>query len=613
MNWNDLLRVCSDTTNGPRSAGQSPIDFQAAYVPVPVELTMSRLNWTAEDFHEVQEEPFSLFAGGRRTALHPPYLAVLVAQYGMGKTSFVEQLCAFLVDAGRQAVLVNLADSRQAWGSDTWIEGLNESNLLAFLFGHIGRTTPDPKAFYEMLQTELLQDIYSGQVTLVLDSIDEMGLNRSHLLKFMEILVDLLVPTNSAQPFRPRVLISVRSEYLGAFGIDDAKSLIGAKLADLLTVYFLQLSPFSESRIQSYLERRRKREIATQLVGAPALRDILIRPLFLRIFCDLPDGLNTRDLKRLKSPTLLIQSFIEKASEVARQQIRGPFQWDEDGLARVAAKLYNTGALDIAIDTVRNELVSPRKIDVDQTWEAIHKCPFLRKSGEDRVRFSHRVFVEYFTAKELAAEGDRKDDRHYNAFDTLVLDVDTRKFLRDMFGENWYTRTKHSYGFNDQHGWSRLPEDPEKAAEVKKKLESIRRALLDYMTEPEAAEPVEVRRNVLRLLEMDDEYGLHPCYRMYNYEAVGVYLWYNRRDEEDQKISSYFEDVLKQRLDDASKHLTDDDPLRAHYGRLVERIVSVGERLRYEKVKRFDTRKIVKKIFEPDTLARIKHIVDVEA
>jgi hypothetical protein len=607
MNWQEMVEQAFRLfSRGSGSEARS--DEPSYYVDVPVDLTLNQLtsNDAEDHFHEVHESPFQLFTKEGRTTLLAPSLAILVGQYGMGKTSFVQQLCGRLRAKGHIPFPINLADSRQAYGSDSFIEGSIEPKMVDFLFSSLAREQPDPATFLEKVRTELVPQIHNGRVILILDSLDELGLNRQKLQKFMQALAGFLMPSKPEEPFVSRALVAVRLEYLAAFGMEDADSLLGKELSQMLTVYFLKLSAFSESRIQSYLERRNKPEVASELAAAPSLRDILVRPLFLRIFCDLAPTLLKKDLKHLRSPTLLIQSFIQHASEDARRQVRKPFKWDEEGLSAMALHLYNTGELDIPIEKVRSDLIRSSNISVDEAWQAIHKCPFLRKNTESRVRFSHRVFIEYFTAKALAKEAARGEELSSNAFDTIVLDVDTRKFLKDLYGDKneWYERTRKSYGLDEDSGWNISDE----MKSVDGELDQIRRKLLDYMTTPELVSADKIRPVIHHFLTLDAK-GLHPCYRMYNYEAVAVFLWHNRKDEEDQKLSTHFETLLTQRLDEANKHLHQDEPLRPHYERLVERILSIGERLRYEQLSRFNKKKILEKIEEPDTRARIRHIV----
>jgi hypothetical protein len=197
----------------------------------------------------------------------------------------------------------------------------------------------------------------------------------------------------------------------------------------------------------------------------------------------------------------------------------------------------------------------------------------------------------------------------FNAFDELVLDVDMRRLLRAMLEpERWYKRTERSYGFEDPDGWL-IPGGLERHFD---ELNDIRKYLLDVMTDPEHHDLEVNREKIHHFLQLENS-GLHPCYLIYNYEAVAVHLWYHRFDHEDRKLRDHFSKVIKARLDEVVRNdLQRHDERKAHYERLVERIISVAERLRFEQITRYKLAKILNRIEESSTKARIEALVAAE-
>ena len=138
------------------------------------------------------------------------------------------------------------------------------------------------------------------------------------------------------------------------------------------------------------------------------------------------------------------------------------------------------------------------------------------------------MFLEYFTAEGLARDVEEAQGPT-DEFNTLVLNVDMRKFLRfkidaipefrSKFEEPFHEVTRYSYGLDNPEEW---PMGVEKFQGLKAELDRTRIALLDGMTYPEQPER-EVEEQIDWFLGGQTK-GRHPKYLMYCYESVAVYI-----------------------------------------------------------------------------------------
>lgn len=591
----------------------------AQYIDVDVRMAEGRLpdsGASATDAVPFQEVNPVVFITGIQTTRTPghagqpmaasPSLSLIVGQYGLGKTELVFRICHQMDHSIETALPVNLALCRERVAllerGDIPAEAMAE-----LLFGRIRELAKLPPSF---AMDELLPQIRNGNVLLLLDGLDELVSTPTHHHAFFAGLMTLLNHRSPAaeEPFY-KVVISMRFEYLAGVA-DDARDLVGRLR---VPVYYLVLDYLGDRGVASYLEARLPQGNAVfhEIERQRLVIDMFRRPLLLRIFCDLAsrtvfdlDGL-LKTLREKNSPAALLEAFITAASEDAKllreQDQLGSVVWDASRLATKSLDLYRNGKTEMTVADLREVIVpllgqitleEMKTLTPAEVLKGVHKCPFLRQdkvevAAEDALvaRFSHRIFYEYFTARAMAAEiltpspGARQKKR---AFDELVLNVDMRKFLHGLLNSDdvWHHETKRSYGLVDRHDLAQW--DAHGATDFAE-LDARRWTLLQYMTDPEHP-PTDTRGAVDWFLERQRQW-LHPRYLIYNYEAVAVFLWYERRNPKLGKLRSDFGEILRGRFDGVVDELRTDPHVATDGARasslLLERVLDIARRLRY--------------------------------
>jgi hypothetical protein len=594
------------------------------YIEMPVFLSRNRVPFDdviMKDGHSVSN-PFVLLTEGRvqegtrhyrQSTVTPPFLAFLVGEYGLGKTEFVHQLTEALLElAGSQhpstsrfePLPINLARARGYLG--TLADAPTASEFADFLvrphreaLGHDASYTRDI----------LLPAIRSGRVLLLLDSLDELISTPTEHQKFFTGLGHLLahVTEPNGVPMRYRICISVRLEYFGIYmGVDEHggvqlldPAIVGEKRPE---IYFLRFGFFDEDRIRAYLgaQVEKGEEVFKELQQRPDLLSALGRPLLLKIFVDLAKDISHDELFALLGDrplvVRLIELFVERASDDRQlrraQEAIGRYVWDLDGLKRLSLDAYRQGKNQLTTSDIGSILIPigkspdtpPVPMDDEMIIKSVHKCPFLGRVSINRVDFAHKVFFDYFVVGGILLQeigGSDDEGGGFNAFDKLVLSVEMRQFLKALMEErtqeSWYERTRYSYGFSSPEEWDDW--DPAK----EKRLDRIRRELLDFMTNPDDTSP-KVLSTINEFLSLDRQFSLHPRYRMYNYEAVAVWLFKNRLKPEAYELRSSFERSLRSHWVEVWNQLQSDNSQskREALELLNERILDIARRLHME-------------------------------
>lgn len=625
------------------------------YIPVPAIVTNGRLPELSEpEVPTGLNNPFIFitskwFAGeplySRQDCADEHSVTFIVGQYGLGKTELVHQTCQYLLVNGQGASLtplpVNLALCRGE--VKTLREGMPAEDFALLLFDRILDEAGLPPAF---VTEELLPEIYGGRILLLLDGLDELISSPAQNHYFLSNLARILAAGSPGPHGEPkfRAAVSMRLEYLSAVASQDASDLTaivnsGAGAGVATNTYFLKLDFLDDSRVEAYFRRRltKGREAFEKVKKNRRLLDMLRRPLLLRIFCDLAKlrGSNRlhlllNDLKDKEHPSRLLKIFVDWAQgdeRVVKDQKKiTSLTWDADGLARKSVKLYEAGKSEMGLEDVEEILkdtdpapgveIRERKLSPSEILDGIHKCPFLWKDAQADgdtpsvvVRFAHKIFFEYFVAKGIVLYKEQGD---YTPWINLVLNVDTRKFLRGMIKDSeWYERTKKSYALegDDRSGWifrDQIDFD---------ELEKERRLFLDYMTDPENEKYMRDSDGSLAKAVsgfLDKEEILHPRYRMYTYEAVALYVWFHRWDEQAATISRRFSEILHRRLKEIHEGLQEESPARNALELLLERILHIGQRLRYAWAKEYVEKKaeLLSLVRDSSTNNRVSAIFD---
>jgi len=518
----------------------------------------------------------------------PPFLALVLGEYGTGKTELFRQLTRFIDvrggSSGIHALPISLVRSRSQLEELT--ESCSEEKFLAILFSRLFEkpSWQDSVAQKETLG-RLVERIRDGQIFLLLDGLDELIFEHKYHSRFLRCLVDML-SGSTTQPgleLRVRTALSVRTEYLAAFELELEHQSYLQRLLKRPTIrdtglrmYSLELGVFGNAAIHSYLDARGRGEDFERFLLHEAHLDELRRPLLLKLWCDarekFGDDFSERDLTAAE----VIDKYIESASEAMRAVISAPTTWDRRKIAEKCVELYGQGRTLFRNDEVRF-LLEVDRIDVLPALQAIHKCPFLQRRTkrarkgrqghvEEGVEFSHRAFLEFFTALGVHLAIDEHDN--VNPFNELVLNVEMRKFLRYFMGDDLFkAKARDAWGLEG-------PENGE--------LEGLHEILLDFMTRPGKLE-LAVIDKALKLL---GEEGIDPRYQTYAYEAVAIHLRANSWTKEYKGYIDRFKDLLETRIEETVTRLKPQRKWPANQEKslllLVERIARLGETFGFE-------------------------------
>jgi len=618
--------------------------YNQYYIDVPVRLSRERMvSYDMPDGGSYELTNALIFLTGNDSPYTVPFnnqayaddpsVSFIVGQYGMGKTELVSQVCHHLEGSDIQPLPINLGLCHQQVGLISK-ESPSGEEFATLLFGRILERVQAGPSF---VKDELLPQIRQGGIMLLLDGLDELISTRVQHRNFFRGLRSFLKDgMGDEDELLSKVVVSMRLEYLSSFAPSSgAFELVtdinpGGSRDPEIPVYFLVIDYLGDSHIDSYLSARLGSKSALkELKNYGRVLDMLRRPLLLKLFCDLAGskGLEfyriLNELKKNENPARLIESIVENVSDnpdpKQNQESLTDFTWDNDLLAETSLEIYRSGrGPKMTVGDIKDFLKPtqrPRDPEVIRNLEAgvvlksIHKCPFLRhekisatEDAEHVVHFAHRIFFEYFTARAIARElkfpNPEATNRRIRAFDELVLNVDMRKFLRGLIPEEvWFEETKKAYGLKDEVEWER-----HYSAKHFNFLNHRRKILLMSMTDPESPPPGkkaddwfrDIKETVEWFLDEEEkclrsESWLHPRYLIYNYEAVAVYLWYHRWEADTRKTSKRFEIILSQRLQKTMSEVRDSDTrLQKPYELLLERILHIGQMLRYPWAKEFN-------------------------
>jgi hypothetical protein len=545
-----------------------------------------------------------------------PSLTLIVGQYGVGKTEVVHQLCSSVssrpgVDAETAVLPISLARCPEFKNfSELAKQHKSDEQRAAALAHALFARIAEPPWTPDKIETQLLSAIRRGEVVLVLDGLDEVVSNRPELGMFFRALGRLLRGDDAV--IRSRAVVTLRAEMLRTLvGADEAidRSVNPKGVDQEIALHVLWIDFFGDSDIAAYLTARLEegKAVYNQLSRQGELLTLLSRPLLLRIFCDLlytPSGhaldeasraVVITELAETPHVTKLLERFVALAADdlalIDSQQAISNFRWSREQLAVCALRLYRDRRSSLEPEDVRSILM-PIRPDISSgnaaalsdelALQGIHKCPFLhRREGANQVHFSHRIFLEYFTALGMSMTVQRDAQAsEFNEFDELVLNVDMRKFLKEILAGEWYRRTRLSYGFDRRDEWKARPTEVEFA-----ELESLRRDLLDIMTNvPSTVDELEkAERRISTFLEYPSLVELHPRYLMYNFEAVAVYLSYFRLRQTGQEVDRRLKNVLQNLSNRASERLRSSETrsIRQSWELLIERCLDIALRLHY--------------------------------
>lgn len=589
---------------GPRAEAAPYV--AAPYVKVPARVLQDRLE--PEEEPDATEpaaratlDPLQFLAGLPAAATDPhlpldrapaPSLCLIAGEYGTGKTELVRRVTELLRDRSGEGapwpLPVALVRCRRRLG--LLGESAPEARFHELLYGGIFEqwaSAQPPVAAAGELLTAIAGAIRDGRIFLLLDGLDELIFEPSQHERFFRGLAGML-RGEPGDRLAVRVAVSVRTEYLRSFEGNrptHIADLVHHALAPQAGVYYLQLDVFDDSRLRRYLRRRTAHASAifAALTGDRHRLGPLRRPLLVKLWCDSAPLEEIAASGRIAPGDLteakVFGEYILDASRKMRLETPALHTWDLGKMAVKSVELYREGRSYFRLDEL-GELLEPRELDpslrpdaADDPEEAvlqsIHKCPFLIQRRDRGVEFSHRSFLEYFTARGVAkALGQEPPDP--GPFNELVLNVDMRKFLRDLVGEERFCHyARLAWGLGDEAGGWEL-----EAPALRPRLEEIHGRLLAAMTEPGSLG----EKDLEQAIELLKEPGIDPRYLTYAYEAVSIHLRHHRWRSAYRPLRDRFSSLLHQRLEQLLDSLDGPLPATAVKDRLllVDRVLDIG-------------------------------------
>ncbi len=587
-------------------------------------------------------DPF-LYVAGRPIGNRAPYdgqsyataatVGLLMAEYGMGKSELMMML-KWYIDAnhellgGRRAVLVELGSCRDRV---TLLEDRlpGDRGEMARLFGQlIFGSASQADSDYEQRRA----DVREGAVVLLLDGLDELlpYRNRDEYLNFYRALASFAgqIGKGPEDVLHSLVLVSMRREFLISVG-DEGIAHAAKVFPSTLGVDHLMLSPFTMSHVACFLEHHFARceaglpsgqtieALIERIRNNDRLREMLARPLLLKLWCDILPRLEAKAFD-LSHEAELFEEYVETASREQTEKYQG--WWDLEKLSAKAKDLYmGSSVFEIPTDTddIQSLLKESSEGKPTDLQLAIHKCPFLQDTGKGTLRFAHRAFFEYFTARgvrDCAKNGD------YEPFNDLVLNTDMRKFLRFLLKPEKFNQLAHkAWGLEDPT-WRLSEED-------RRSFEDWHGHLLKSMTTKETRpqEVEDLRRSIIGFLErLERGCVVHPEYTTYAFESIGRHFTGDTKvDVVDQW--DRFSDVLKKcgnRLvkllkslhpDEDGRRLSQESDIvgcRNDYEILLEKVLELGTRLHLDWVRSYRSKDILPLVRNEKTQARMARILD---
>lgn len=381
-------------------------------------------------------------------------LALLMGDYGTGKTTAVRTLCYQMA----QALLSDNSDERvPIFVPLKWY--VQAGSVLAIL-----QRFMDEEGFRHYSLDTLLSMHSSGHLVLILDGLDEMA-RRSTEQSRDEALRDIadlctehtkVILTGRAGYFPNDEELQRPLESLGVTGASERIRRITpqAKLPTQVYLSSYQLAPLNKSQMRGFLRRRftarsvddpaESAEVVIRAVESTYnLEDLATRPILLEMIAE---TIGECSIDPVRNPAELYSMYINTwlqidADKGAFRRLISP----EDRLDFSMALAWTF--LDSGIDSIHWAELQPivgdffeleESDDVDHFSGDIRTCSFLTRDEYGYYSFAHLSFQEYFCAR-CIAEQQRGFKQIVGNLDGNIDDIyeilpATLDFLADMIG-----------------------------------------------------------------------------------------------------------------------------------------------------------------------------------
>lgn len=320
---------------------------------------------------------------GRMSAL------LLLGRFGSGKSTLLAEWAhrRWLTQNHLRPLLVNLAETSRA--QDPW-------DMLA----RAARLDPTPanKAALELLLNQ-------QKILAIFDGFDEMATRVSK-----EELAERLRALLSVADGGGRVILSSRDAYFGSedeLGRTLSESLEGSAVS----VERARILPFETKQVEALVHLVRADDATDALARIARtydLQDLVTTPLLLAMVLQTLDRLNP-DAR--VGQAHIYEAYLRRWLENTHQGEHEIFS-DETKIAfaeALAEQLWRTGQTSLTAaelrQTVRARLSAelPDEVPRESAYFEVQGGAFFVREGEDRFRFAHKSFLEFFLARGLVA------------------------------------------------------------------------------------------------------------------------------------------------------------------------------------------------------------------
>ena len=367
--------------------------------------------------------------------------AIVLGGYGTGKSTYSQKLAfdlakSFLGSKEKQSVRIPLLIPLRKFPKYTGVD--IEAFIISYLKKQCNVFNPDYQAFKAMND--------AGLFVLIFDGFDEMAVHadRNVIQRNYDAIIRFAVgkDTKVLLTSRPEAFLSREEEFNI---LKSMKNELSSE--DYPTIKRIDLKPFTEDQVQDYFRKRIPyigyaqknnrswRYYYEQIENVIGLQNLCKRPVLLEMTIKtLPKLLHNKlKVTRPRLYEIYLRGEIERQVRYKERDflIRG-----EDKrlslIQNLARYLYTEKRNEITQIQIRDffkeEFEKIPNFDPEALLRDLIGCSFLSRE-EDNFRFSHRSFMEYLVAKELAEE---LNQGHPTIFRPLLIPADVRSFLAEL-------------------------------------------------------------------------------------------------------------------------------------------------------------------------------------